>query len=123
MARSLETWDPMSVMLTIMLTGALGFCGWLFNEQVKDNAFRQAGGRFTETDARDLEMRLKRDDDDRHKAPPAWLVNKLSDLTQEQRRLQCQIDRLEGNECIFDGLDWHGVPSLYPRERVALRDG
>ena len=119
MPRRRDTWDPLSVMLTIMLTGALGFGGWLFTEQIKDHAFRHVGDRFTATQARELEMRLGRREDERHHAPPAWLVNKLADLTQEQRRLQCQIDRLEGNDCILDGLKWHGVPSLHPRERVA----
>ena len=122
MVRRLDSWDPLSVMLTIMLSAAIGFVAWLFNEQIKDNAFRARGGRFSVQDGAQLEHHMKEYFDERF--PPPWLLHRLDDIQREQRRLQCGQDVLEGRDCLLDGLDWHGVPPMHPRERiVASGDG
>ena len=113
------SWDRNDVLLGLMLGALLSFVAWMFSQQLEDRDFRAAGSRWTAADAASQERRLLAEIESKY--PPAWLLTRIDDLVTEQKRLQCQIDRLEGNECILDGLDFHGVPNPKPRERIASR--
>ena len=115
----LGSWDRNDTLLAIMLGAFLSFSGWLFSEQLADRDFRSAGSRWTAHDAREQERRLHAEIASKY--PPPWLIDRLDNIVSEQKRLQCQIDRLEGNECLLDGLEFHGVPYPKPRERIASR--
>jgi hypothetical protein len=121
MPRPLETWTPLAYLASIVATSVLALMGWLINQQVKDIEFRSLGGRFTHTDEASS-MQQQRD----------WIDNRFEnftkardrlvdilvhqahkdlrqvheDLKREDRRLQCGQDRMEGRECVFDGLDY-----------------
>ena len=79
-------WNPATTLLASFLSLLLGFLVWMGNEQLTDIEFRAAGGRFTAADAERLHQHIS------------------EQFQLEQRRLQCQIDRLEGHDCVFDGL-------------------
>lgn len=79
-------WNPISQMLAAVLSLLLMFLVWMGSEQLRDIEFRAAGSRFTTEDAERLHNTI------------------LATCQMELRRIQCQIDRLEGHECVFDGL-------------------
>jgi hypothetical protein len=79
-------WNPSTTLLASFLSLLLGFLVWMGNEQLTDIEFRAAGGRFTTSDADRMHGTI------------------MAECELEQRRLQCQIDRLEGHTCVFDGL-------------------
>ena len=70
---------------------------WTAYEAIETHSFRNAGGRFTESDGLALAHRI----DALEMRAGFWreeLLNALSSLTIETKRLQLQIDRLEGHD-------------------------
>jgi hypothetical protein len=103
----------------------LALVGWLVNQQIKDIEFRSQGGRFTHIDEA-ASMKEQRQWVDHRFDDFTAIRDRLidilvhqahEDLKREDRRLQCQVDRLEGRECILDGLDY--TPGL-PEQQGAI---
>jgi hypothetical protein len=126
MPRSLEAWTPAAYLASIVATGLLALVGWLVNQQIKDIEFRSHGGRFTHIDEA-TSMQQQRDWIDRRFTEFTEARDRLvdilvhsvhQDLKREDRRLQCQIDRIEGRECILDGLNLES-PLTRPEELMA----
>ena len=97
MAGKLDTWTPATTMLAILLAAVLAFISALASEQKKDIEFRSYGGRFSHKDADDLAIMYRTYTDNR-------IFNYVDDLKREDRRLQCQIDRLVNHPSFVTNL-------------------
>ena len=73
-----------------IVLGTLAFFGSAVLE-LRGFMFETRANRFTDEDARQLEQHIRDD------LPPQWVRNALRDLREEQKRIQVQIDRLEGH--------------------------
>jgi len=81
---------------------------WTAYEAIQTHAFRTAGGRFTKEDGLHLTHRIEQ----LEMRATFWreeLLAALSSLTIETKRLQLQIDRLEGHDTDTYTKDKGGV--------------
>ena len=108
MVKPLENWTPANAMLAICLGAIVTFIVFLASEQKKDLEFRSYGGRFSRDDAEKLSIRNQ-----------VYTDSHIENLEREDRRLQCQIDRLEGRKCILDGLKFETPWPIGDREMIA----
>ena len=85
-----------NAIITLFCASMIGVMGWILTQTIELLEFRAAGNRFTQQDWEAARAQLVTEF--RLAYPPKWLINDVEDLKIEARRLQLQIDRLEGHK-------------------------
>jgi len=81
----------------LILVGIIIVCfGFVGREWLNMRDFLNEGDRFTQLEGASLSARIKALEN--NPVPPMWVRERLFDLRDEQKRIQLQIDRLEGHK-------------------------
>jgi hypothetical protein len=101
--------------LAVFQSALVGVVAWLCLSVVQLREFQAQGGRFSVTDAQVLEDRIL--EEIRSRYPPRWLTLQTEAHATELRRLQVQIDRLEGRAPPTWGSEYAPQGLIGPPER------
>jgi len=89
-------WTLANTILSFFTFAALALVGWMLSSVIELREFKAQGDRFTGSQASAMRQHILREVAE--KFPPRWLQDDLKELKEETRRLQLQIDRLEGHD-------------------------